>query len=213
MMGMPRNGRELFLDLLLGWWNEKVLQMLAKMVDCVAFDEIYAKVQDIRDEFTAENLPSFELEPREGQMEALTAQFQEYRFVDQLRWIDFPTKSIQKAIVDYYQAVTHTDRWCTENLVAIDEISRYERRLVDEWERVFDRMCDGLPSEATEDDKRVVAKEMLWALLDRSELQIRARYEPDFYRRGTFHSLADSHRAGWHPDFKAKILDMLDQSA
>ena len=45
---------------------------------------------------------------------------------------------------DYYRAFNQRASWVRNNLLYIDELDKYERRLIDEWEREFAMMADAL---------------------------------------------------------------------
>jgi hypothetical protein len=102
---------------------------------------------DYRNQFRPENLPIDEditgLEPN-------LATYSDHTFVRQLNLINLSTPRVGKAVRDYMRAFTQRSRWSDENLLLPGEISRYERRLVEEWEERFEEMRDELREKAAE---------------------------------------------------------------
>jgi len=130
-------------------------------------------------------------------------------FVQQMRWVAYPPRNLQKAIIDYYRACTQAVRWLDEDLVGVDELERFELELVDEWEREFEWMLDGLDEDADENAKQQAGKALLRTLLGETRVNVRARYNDPFFARGQRHALADAGGIGWHADFKTRIAEVL----
>lgn len=134
-------------------------------------------------------------------------------FVQQMHWVAFPPRNLQKAIVDYYRAYTHSVRWLEEDLIGLTELTRFEDELVDEWEREFEWMLDTLDEDAGDDEKKTAGKQLLRQLLGQTSLAVRSRYNDPYFARGQRHVLADTGGIGWHVDFETRIADLLKVNA
>jgi hypothetical protein len=205
--GLPRGHEDTLMGLLWAWWYAKVLDLLQGRRRHVSAVDIAVKVDELRDQFTRDNLPTLvqpgDFDPAEE------AGFLDRCFVQQMRWVGTPARIIQKAIIDYYRAYAQTAHWVDDDLIGLDELETFERRLRDEWEREFDWMLADLPPGADEDAKRQAGQRLLRETLDRTGIRIRERYDEAFFCRGKHHELADAGHVGWHPEFAERVESIL----
>ena len=205
---LPKGHEDLFMQLLWGWWDAQAVGMLRGKRTGVGVSEVDQKLNDLRDQFTQDRLPTL-VDLRDVDAADVFAAYRECPFVAQLGWINWPPVNLQKAVVDYFRAYTQTARWVTEDLIGLDELQRFEDELVDEWQREFEFMQIDLGDSASEEDKQRAGVELLRELLDATEVRVRARYEDAFFARGKRHELADSGRVGWHVDFEERLQALL----
>ena len=118
-------------------------------------------------------------------------------------------RSCAGQVLDYYRAYAHTARWLEEDLIGIDELQRFETRLLEEWEVSFGWVVNDLPVGATDEQKLEAGRKLLRSALDQSVLRIRDRYRDPFFARGKHHELADGGAIGWHPDFRSRLDELL----
>lgn len=201
-----------FLDRLEGWWLRRVItQLTASSEARIASVEIESEMSELRDQFRQDSLPidgdllDFVLD------DVTTAAHQQYRFVKQLEIIDVGRRRVANAIRDFYRAYEQRSRWVREELVVTLDLSRYEKRLAEEWENVFDAVCDEVGESASDDEQKVAARSVLqWA--ERASIPIRPGVTEPFLCRGSLHMIADEGRIGWHPDFRQLLIDELSAS-
>ena len=98
--------------------------------------------------------------------------------------------------------------WLEDNLVALDDLSRFESDLKDEWERQFELMKLQLPANADHAAQERAGQDLFQLVTEQLNLRLRAYDEP-FFTRGKFHELADNGRVGWHPDFESRLATLL----
>ncbi len=92
-------------------------------------------------------------------------------------------------------------------IVGLD-LHKYEKRLFEEWEVVFEAMRDDLGGAATDEAKEQAARSVLaWA--ERTMIPIRTSVIEPFLCRGSLHLLADDARIGWHPEFRDRLASLL----
>lgn len=201
-----------FLDRLEGWWLRKVIGQLTAAPDArIASVEIESEMSDLRDQFRQDSLPidgdllDFVLD------DTTAAAHQNYRFVKQLDIIDAGKRRVASAIRDFYRAYEQRSRWVREDLVVTLDIRRYEKRLIEEWENVFNAISDETGNAATDIERKTAARSVLqWA--ERASIPIRPGVTEPFLCRGSLHMIADEGRIGWHPDFKTILRIALDSA-
>jgi hypothetical protein len=133
-------------------------------------------------------------------------------FVQQLELIMAGKRRIAAAIRDYYRAFEQRSRWLRDELVIGLDLCKYEKRLLDEWEIIFEAMRDELGDSEAEEVKEVAARSVLaWA--ERTNIPIRSSVTEPFVCRGSLHMLADEIRIGWHPEFQERLAHILIEKA
>ncbi len=204
-----------FLQRLEGWWLRRVIKQLSASPtpDGILSAELEAEMSDLREQFREDSLPidedllSFTLD------DATHTAHEDYQFVHQLRLIDAGKRRVAAAIRDFYRAFEQRSRWLREDLLLVGDLSRYEGKLQEEWEIVFEAAKDEIEATAAEAAKRQAARSVLaWA--ERAAISIRPGVTEPFVVRGSFHMLADETppRIGWHPDFHDRLADILNAS-
>ncbi len=198
-----------FLQRLEGWWFHRILHQLANASsDRVGSIELEAQMSDLREQFKQEALPidddllEFSLD------EATREAHEDYIFVRQIELTKAGRRRIAAAIRDYYRAFEQRSRWFRDDLVVDMDLHKYEKRLVEEWELVFDAMCDELGEAAIETAKEGAARNLLaWA--EQTLFPIRPNVTEPFVSRGSLHMLSDDLRVGWHIDFQYHLARLL----
>lgn len=195
-----------FVARLKAWWYAQCVSMLVARLS-VSTTDLAAFVQGLRESFGPEDLPrDLDLpEPTDAEV----AEYESSVFVEQLKWIAYTNRQLGLAISDYHRAFAQRSRWSREGLVFPGELDQYERRLVEQWRRVFADMLARLGSGATEPEQQAAGMEMLTGLRDSNTVTIRPRYAEVFVNSGTLHALADDGSVGWHPDFERRVQALL----
>jgi hypothetical protein len=198
-----------FLDRLEGWWLRRVLkQLCSSNGDRIGSVEVEAQMSDLREGFKQESLPidddliEFNLD------DATRVAHESSNFVHQLDLINAGKRRVTAAIRDYYRAFEQRSRWLRDELVVGLDLRRYEKRLIEEWELVFEGIRDELGDTATDQAKEEAARSVLkWAEL--VSISIRPSVTEPFVCRGSLHLLADEFRVGWHPEFRDRLAHLL----
>ncbi len=200
-----------FLERLEGWWFRRVVQQLMDSpIDRIGSVELDAYIDDLRDSFKKDALPidddllDFDLDETTLQAHVGST------FVLQVDLAKAGKRRIAAAVRDFYRAYEQRSRWMREELVVGMELRKYETRLIEEWELVFEATRDELGDGASEDAKAKAARSILaWA--ERTNLTIRRNVTEPFVCRGSLHMLADEIRIGWHPDFDVRLAKLLTE--
>jgi hypothetical protein len=197
-----------FTDRLEGWWfRNAVDHLVAGHKTPIAVDSIQRQVRDLREQFKRECLPDDFLTA--SVPEDHTAAADDRCFVRQLTLIRLNEQQIRLAQENYYRAYQQRSLWIRENLLGLNEIDRYEHRLIDEWRQKQSIAIDGLSTTAMDHEKALCGKGIyIWTqetAVGMSALFIRPQFQSGYMVRGSFHMLADLLRVGWHPDYHALL--------
>jgi hypothetical protein len=197
-----------FLQRLDGWFLQRVTAMLRDRtvgpVTGLEFDQVFT---DRRNQFRPDNLP---IDTDIIDLDVGDDDRADQTFVRQLGLVKVGDARIRRAIRDFLRAFAQRSRWSNDNLLRPGELGTYERRLVEEWETRFDIMVDELGEDAAEDDKRREAK-AIYAWVEReARFPIRPGCDEPFVTKGSYQLLADDLRVGWHPDFVARLMTLLE---
>ncbi len=199
-----------FLERLEGWWFRRCLQQLAQPGgNAILAEEIDGFFVDLRERFRSTNLP---IDSDVEFLEAQSRDFQQRTFVHQLEIAGIGEARVDFAIRDYLRAFTQRSRWSRDGLLLVGELDRYERRLVDEWSRTFERMRDELGTDAA-DDEQMHAAQQIYGWIESADISIRPECNEPFVVRGSFQMLSDDQRVGWHPDFAARLIALLEPTS
>lgn len=196
-----------FLQRLEGWWFRRSLHQLASDRSTpVLSDEFEAQMSDLREQFKRDALPIDE-DILAAEVDA--SDYQNAVFVQQLHLVGIGTRRIVAAIREYFRAFEQRSRWVREDLLLVGEIARYERRLVEEWELVFERMKDDLGDSTAEELKTSLASEV-YKWVEEKVIPIRPSVTEPFVTRGSYQLLSDRLQVGWHPDFMERLGGLLE---
>ena len=211
--------RDAVFERLEGWWGDLIIQMLCNpQSEPVYARDVSEKLFNFSDEYKNDNLPItfYDATPATP----IDASTDDRLFVSQLRDLKLSPSRIHNAILDYYRAFEQRSAWARQRLVGFEEITRYERRLTDEWERakevLFDDALDAPIASCSEPELIAVGKKLYtWAETEAQKLahlKIRARVIEPYVLRGSFQILANKRpypTVYWHPQF----LDRLSKAA
>lgn len=204
MWALPRGHEDLFMRILWGWWDGEALALLVGRRGSVGVGEVVDQINEIRDQFTKDRLPTL-VDLIDVDAAELLSLHEDRTFVQQLRLIEWPAYNLQAAVVDYYRAYVHTTRWVDDDLIGLHELFRFDVELVDEWKREFEFMKVDLGASASQDEMKAAGVALLRRLLAATTVRVRSRYDEPFFSRGKRHELADRQEVGWHPEFEAAL--------
>lgn len=198
--------REALLSRLEGWWYGRVVKQLRNPTAGPIFGkELQAKLDDLRDQFHQDALP---VDEEIFGVEVDLSQYADSPFVQQLELSGINQRRILRAVQDFYRAFSQRSRWIREDLLELGELGRYERRLTEEWQIVFDQVADEIGREAAEETSRKAAQRLCKWVED-ADLPIRPKISERSLTRGSLHMLADEMRVGWHPQFRERLKHLL----
>lgn len=196
-----------------GWWHGRAMSHLDEITregeGWIEMQEIETQLHLIAQSLRDDNLPlDFEYEPEPTSEQVKK---DERVFVEQLELILLHHERIRHAVYDHNRAFLQRSRWQREQLLAVGDLDKYDRRLIEEWRRVFSPLEE--PSEDTMDDeKRRSARESYARLQERTLPAIRPEVRSGYVPFGSLHILADRLEIGWHPDWVEHLKDRLAEA-
>ncbi|MDC8802223.1 hypothetical protein PRZ61_02000 [Halomonas pacifica] len=207
---VSQNYIESFIVRLEGVWFKKNIEIMsADDQNALSLGELVSIVDDLRSQFLPGNLPS---DFDDDIPEIIDIQNDARAFVEQLRLINATDRVVKQAIVNYYRAYEQRSRWLREGLVNPGEIKKYLNRLKDEWDNqasLLEMACDLSQTKG----KFEFGSRLYQACQTQGTIPIRSEFKPAYVSRGTYHSLSDDLRIGWHPDFEVLLESANDQGA
>jgi hypothetical protein len=187
-----------------GWWHGRAMTHLTRIArgeaDWIDIQEIEDQLLLIAQSLRDDNLPlDYGNEPRPTQDEV---DEDDRVFVEQLQLILLHHKRIQQAVYDHNRAFLQRSQWQREQLLAIGELDAYDRRLIEEWRRVFLPLEEPAADQVVSDEeKRKSARETYMRLQMCTLPEIRAGVQSGYIPLGSLHILSDRLQIGWHPDW------------
>lgn len=201
-------------DQLIGWWMDKAIQFLCsdELVH-ITQHQLRTKLYEISSMYREDSLPitvDWDIYPTEEEMETLDNETR--IFIEQLKLISLSSKRMKRAIRDYYNAFQQRSKWMREDLLYVDELENYEKRLIDEWDRLFEISKEELEDDGIDSEERKKdAGKKLYNNIENLDLRIRNGVTEPFVMRGTFHGLANKLSVGWHIDFYERLHHLLGE--
>ena len=190
-----------------GWWFRRAIQHLdGRSAKHILSQELESEISSLREQFKEDNLP-IDNDLLDAEVDATV--YGDRTFVHQLHLIDLSAKRVMIAVREFYRAFEQRSRWMREELLFVGELDRYEKRLIEEWEIHFEQMHEELGAQATEVVKKKAARALFKWVESEADLPIRVSCTAAFVTRGSLHMLADKKRVGWHPDFVARLAELL----
>jgi len=191
-----------------GWWFEKVIKALSSIDPIfISQREVRSKIIDIAIEYSPDNLPIDTDSSKSVDIESVPQN--ERVFCEQLRLVAIRERRINLAVRDYYRAFTQRNKWIQDDLLYIDELEKYESRLVDEWEHLFARMDDDLDANSDELKKQEAGRSLYNQIEQNTDIRIRPLCSDVFVMRGSYHMLANKLQVGWHLDFVQRLATVV----
>jgi hypothetical protein len=199
---------ESFLQRLEGWWYRRAIQHLADAAaKPILSEELDSETTSLREQFRQESLP-IDDDIMSASVDA--SGYQDRRFVHQLRLIEIGNARIFHAIRNFFRAFEQRSRWVREDLLLVGELERYEERLIEEWDILFQQMRDELGANASEEAKKTAAQTLYKWVETATHLQIRSGVTEPSISRGTYQLLSDTQRVGWHLEFEERLRQLLE---
>jgi hypothetical protein len=194
-----------------GWWFGIVVEHLAGGSSLpISQLTVYQKLWSITEELKRDNLPISYADAVPDHV--VNPETDERIFVRQLRTLNVNTDRIKRAILDYYRAFEQRSSWVSEQLILDEEVTTYEKRLIDEWHALKLALEDELLSPAKLDTECVdLGRRLLKWVETEADIPIRSDVVDKFVMRGSYHMLANEEkpRVHWHPLFLESLTEIL----
>jgi len=138
--------RDSYLQRLEGWWFQKAIKHLArKDSEFILSEDLLEEAYYLQEQFKQDSLP---IDDEIMEEAVADSDYQDMVFVHQLHLIEIGNPRIFYAIRNYFRAFEHRSRWVREDLLIVSDLDRYENRLVEEWDLLYQRMLEKLGKNA-----------------------------------------------------------------
>lgn len=195
-----------YLDMVEGWWFRQCINNIAGDThDPIALTSIHGQLVSIAEQFEEQNLPVDlwnDPEPTDVDNDARI-------FVHQLKLIGLSNRAIELAIRNYYRAYTNRSKWNREDLLLVGELEQYEKKLVEEWEQLFELMAHEY-QDADDDTHTSQGRKLFQTIHFERHIRIRPKVDEESIYRGSLHILADDQKVGWHLSFRDRLRELLE---
>lgn len=206
----PRGKAALAREQLEGWWWPRVCALLqSTSPGTIAVTLLEQKLDEIRESLKRDALP-LTMDVAEVTAAELS-KFEDFRFVQQLRGVGLGPGRVELAKRDYYRAFAQRSHWVRESLVLDDEVSGFERTLIEEWQPRFEQMCEGLQASCGELELRGAGLSLYSWVENEARFPFRTLTNR-FLSVGSYHILADQLRVGWHRDYAVVFAKQLEDA-
>jgi hypothetical protein len=205
---LPAVGSDEFLDKLVGWWERRAVDLLLRRRTTVSRGEVVEEVVRLRDQYGERALPAPDPALAQELSDLFIEAYAGAPFVRQLELIAMRDERVQLAVRDYHRAYAQRSRWLEQGVLAPEELQEWEDRLFGEWEHAWHRMLDTLPAPADKPAQAAGGKQ-LYGDLEQSSLNPLRDGRDRFLHVGTLNGMADICRIGWHPDFNARVQQLV----
>ena len=192
-----------------GWWFNKVIELLFGDTEKIWREEVRDFILQLSYKYHPETLPIDFNDAILGEEQRNT--FMDFQFVNQLNLIGVGIERINIAILDYYKAFNQRTKWIRDDLLIEYDITDYERRLIDYWNRFRLTVIDEL-GDAGEQELKKAGRTILNWIETHGDVRIKPRVSDRFVMIGSYHILTNKSPAnvGWHPDFSSRLEEILE---
>ncbi|MGM3277565.1 ABC-three component system protein [Ralstonia sp. 24A2] len=185
---------------LLGWVNAQLMTHIKNGVPArIAYSDFRRRRLAVTKRVTG-NLKAFPESELVVTQAQIAAEFTGSIYVRQLHLLNLKNDDIAAHISDFLRASAQRTELSDAGYLNRTSFGRYERDLVERWN--ISRQEIEYSSSSKSAIKRGI--DILFRCL-KEDAQLQALSLPRYFIRGSFHSIANEPRIGWHPDWK-KLL-------
>lgn len=182
-----------------GWWLQRVAETLgAQRAISISLLELDGKVSALRERYKR-SLLTIDVDAEPSSTEDLL----DHVFVRQLEAVKVNSLRLRNAQRDFLRASTQRSKWVRDLKLDPAELNRYDAELEEHWSTKSAIMHDDL-GEAPDDENKVKAGRTLLGWAETRQVPIRGA-TAQFLTSGSYHTLADQMRVGWHPDYQTLL--------
>lgn len=207
----PRHEDFIF-ERLEGWWFRQAINALCSD-NPVYFTQRQVRnlITKIRREYDDDNLPIDENILLLNNILEEDLPSNQRIFLKQLRLLNLRSSHLNNALRDYYRAYEQRASWVRNDLLYMNDLIGYKRRLKDAWQDAFDWMLDELDEsgEEIEEPQKIKKGKELYKFLMNKDIRIKQRCQEPFVMKGSYHMLANELKIGWHVDFAVRLRQLL----
>lgn len=130
----------------------------------------------------------------------LQKELRDRTYVRQLQVVQCDDDDMVRAVHDYLRSVTHRTNWSEDGDVIESSFDEFESSLDRAWKS--QRSVVEIEQKALSDADRGL---LLYAKCQQLKVPLQGMDVPEFFVPGSFHTMADSLRVGWHPRYREVV--------
>jgi hypothetical protein len=134
----------------------------------------------------------------------LQKELRDRTYVRQLQIVQCDDDDLVRAVHDYLRSVSHRTNWSEDGDVIESSFDEFERGLDRAWKS--QKSVVDIEQKALADEAR---GRLLYAKCQQLRVPLQGMEVPDFFVPGSFHTMADSLRIGWHPRYRETVAAFL----
>lgn len=184
------------------WFKRFISAMSSSDEKEVCLGEVVAIIDDLRSQFSLTNLTA---DYADAEPEDIDVDDDDRNFVEQLRLVGIPNQAFRFAIINYYRACEQRSRWSRDGLVKPGELKSYLKRLEEEWLNHSSLILPDVDTSNVEQCRKS-GRDVYGKCQNEGALAIRRDFNHPYVARGSYHTLADELKIGWHPNYKSLLL-------
>ncbi|WP_394884765.1 ABC-three component system protein [Clostridium butyricum] len=203
--------QDLIYERLEGWWFKKSIEALCSDVPVYASQsQVRSYIVSLSNQYTVDNLPIDIDDFDDDELEKML--IDNKIFYEQLKLIGIKNGRLKIALRDYYRAFKQRSNWVRNDLLYVNELEDYEKKLIDEWQHCFYAMQDELEEYGDEFEENIKVRngKELFSQIEQKDIRIRSKCSDAFVMRGSYHILSNQLKVGWHIDFYERLKLLLE---
>jgi hypothetical protein len=130
----------------------------------------------------------------------LQKELRDRTYVRQIQIVQCDDDDMVQAVHDYLRSASHRTHWSEDGDVIESAFDEFERSLDRAWKS--QRSVVNIEQKALADAER---GRLLYSKCQQLKVPLQGMDVPDFFVPGSFHTMADSLRVGWHPRFREEV--------
>ncbi len=180
---------------LIGWWEKKIIENK----NGISKEELLNKLRKLSIQYSPLDLPEYS----DDCIWDESPNYNNFTFVKQLKLLGYKS-SLNNAITDFHKASFHRSQWISKQVIGPSVLKKYDLDLYNEWERLYNLMKD----ESDENiDEYLQKGRDLYNHIMSLNLYPKPRFTRPYFMRGSYHSLSDKKKVGWHLKYKELLND------
>ena len=198
---ISEGAREDVLKYLLGWSKRRITQLIEKGLPAILTCEEFhkqlvaaAKKYDRSENLLAPSNPDIAQDTVEKELRERT-------YVKQLTAVKCPETDLFRAVNDFLRSAVDRTTWSERGDVVEVSFAEFEDTLARAWQNQRDRVEIEQRSNHVEEERgRLVYLNCVGL-----QLSLQGKDVPSYFVPGSFHTLAETLRVGWHPRYAAVL--------
>lgn len=200
MTAISETKKQDVLTFLLGWAKKTVDKRIEQgQAAVITWDEFHKAFVAAAKKFDrAENvLIASPIDITEAELQK---ELRDRTYVRQLQVVQCDDDDLVRSVHDYLRSVTHRTNWSEDGNVIESSFDEFESSLDRAWKNQKSVVDIEQKTLADADRGR-----LLYAKCQQLKVPLQGMDVPDFFVPGSFHTMADSLRVGWHPRYREAL--------